>query len=429
MRADWTMRPLGDIFDIGAGKTMSAAARVGEHKVPFLRTSNVFWDQIDLTNLDEMAIPPHELVEKSLRRGDLLVCEGGEIGRAAIWNGSVEAISFQNHLHRLRPKYEDVEPRFYVYFLQSAFTQLGVFEGAGNRTTIPNLSSGRLAALEVPHPPIGEQRDIVRLLSHVRQAATVNEQLIEVGQELKQTSMQELFSRGLRGEPLRETELGPIPKGWTIVALGSLGRIGNGTTPNRRNPDYWTGGTTPWITSGRMYERRVTGSDECVTAAALRDLSLPVLQPGAVLIAIVGQGKTLGHCALLAVEATISRHVGYIQPGENSPVTPAYLRGFLESRYQLLRQLASGNGSTRGALTGGILRGLQVPLPPVDEQLEIVEILDAIDQKIDLHQRKREILRELFQSLLRLVMTGEIVVEDLDLAALGVRTGFAEAVA
>ena len=57
----WAIRPLGDLFDIGAGKTMSAAARVGDQKIPFLRTSNVLWDEIDLATVDEMAIPDHEL--------------------------------------------------------------------------------------------------------------------------------------------------------------------------------------------------------------------------------------------------------------------------------------------------------------------------------------------------------------------------------
>ena len=152
---------------------MSAAARKGADKTPFLRTSNVLWDEIDLSSVDEMSIPEHELPAKLLSPGDLLVCEGGEIGRAAIWNGEVEPMSFQNHLHRLRPIVEMVEPRFYVYFLQSAFTQLGIFEGAGNKTTIPNLSRNRLAALEVPHPPLDEQQAISAALGQVRDAIRI----------------------------------------------------------------------------------------------------------------------------------------------------------------------------------------------------------------------------------------------------------------
>jgi type I restriction enzyme S subunit len=186
---NWPLRPLGDLFDISAGKTMSAAARAGENKIPFLRTSNVFWDRLDLTSLDEMSVPEHELPAKLLQAGDLLVCEGGDIGRAAIWDGRIERITFQNHLHRLRPKRDDVEPRFYVFFLQSAFTQLGIFEGAGNKTTIPNLSRNRLAALQVPHPSLEDQQYVVEVLGTVREAMVL--------QSKRQNLLTELFGGSL----------------------------------------------------------------------------------------------------------------------------------------------------------------------------------------------------------------------------------------
>ena len=222
MNEAWTWRPLGELFEIGAGKTMSAAARNGPDKTPFLRTSNVLWDEIDLSSVDEMSIPDHELPAKLLCRGDLLVCEGGEIGRAAIWNGEVETMSFQNHLHRLRPIVEEVEPRFYVYFLQSAFTQLGIFEGAGNKTTIPNLSRSRLAGLEVPQPKIDEQLAIVAALSRVREAIKTHHQSVELAQDLKRAVMQALFTRGLRGEGAEETEIGPVPESWELRPIGEF---------------------------------------------------------------------------------------------------------------------------------------------------------------------------------------------------------------
>jgi type I restriction enzyme, S subunit len=275
-----------------------------------------------------------------------------------------------------------------------------------------------LAALDVPHPGIDEQRGIVRALARVRRAMKVHEQSTTLAQDLKRAMTRVLFTRGLRGEAQKESEIGPVPDSWGVVSLGSLGRIGSGTTPDRTRADFWRGGSIPWITSGRLYEREITGSDECVTSIAIENSSLPMLEPGAVLIAIVGQGKTLGHCAILEVEAAISRHVGYVQP-DKELIVPEYLRGFLESQYDWLRQLASGNGSTRAALTGAILKRLQVPLPPtLDEQREIVAVLDAIDRKIDLHRRKCAVLDDLFKTLLHRLMTGEIRVADLDLSAL-----------
>ena len=194
MSSSWPWRPIGELFEIGAGKTMSSAARYGPDKTPFLRTSNVLWDKIDLSSVDEMSIPKDELPAKLLRQGDLLVCEGGEIGRAAVWNGEIHPVSFQNHLHRLRPIVKEVVPRFYVYFLQCAFTQIHIFEGAGNKTTIPNLSRSRLAALEVPQPNIDEQRAIISVLSRVRTGVTVQEKLAMLTEEIFATLLHDLMT-------------------------------------------------------------------------------------------------------------------------------------------------------------------------------------------------------------------------------------------
>lgn len=400
---------------------MSAAARDGASKTPFLRTSNVFWDEIDLSTADEMAIPAHELAEKLLRPGDLLVCEGGEIGRAAIWNGETEVMSFQNHLHRLRPLRSDVEPRFYVYFLQAGFTQLGIFEGAGNKTTIPNLSRNRLAALDVPHPDRGEQHSIVRALAHIRKAIKVHDQSTRVAQDLKRAAMRELFTRGLKGEPQKETEIGLVPESWVVVPLGSLGRIGNGSTPKKDVREYWAGGDFPWLTSAKVYDRDIVAAEQLVTPVALRECHLPVIEPGAILIAITGQGKTLGHCAVLRMRATVNQHIAYIAT-DLYRADPSFVRGYLETLYEYFRQVGAGGGSTKGALTCGFLRDVPVPLPSsLDEQREIVAILDAIDRKIDLHKKKRAVLDELFKALLHKLMTGEIHVADLDLSALDAR--------
>jgi type I restriction enzyme S subunit len=411
----WATKPLGDLFEIGAGKTVSAATRNGSNKVPFLRTSNVFWDRLDLSTLDEMSINEHELADKLLKPGDLLVCEGGDIGRAAIWDGSVERIAFQNHLHRLRPKADDVQPRFYVYFLQSAFTQLGIFAGTGNKTTIPNLSSSRLAALDVPHPPLPVQNDIVQALRAIREAITVHENATTTAEELKRAVVNQLFMRGLGGELQKETEIGPVPESWDVVPLGSMGRIGNGSTPKKSIGDYWEGGSFPWLTSAKVYDRDIETADQFVTATALQECHLPVVKPGALLVAITGQGKTLGHCAVLRIEATISQHLAYLQT-DVTMAEPEFIRAYLDTRYSYLRQVASAGGSTKGALTCAFLRELPIPLPAAEEQREIAGIFRALDREVDVHRRKRALLEELFRSLLHKLMTGEVSVDQLDLS-------------
>lgn len=412
----WNWRPLGELFDISAGKTMSAAARAGANKVPFLRTSNVFWDEIDLTEVDQMSISPAEMVEKSLKTGDLLVCEGGEIGRAAVWDGRVPIMSFQNHLHRLRPTQDDVDAQFYVYFLQSAFTQLGIFEGAGNKTTIPNLSRNRLAALDVPHPPKPEQQSVSQTLAKVRDAISVHDKAMSTALELKHSVMRDLFTRGLRGEPQKDTEIGPTPESWVLESIGAHFSVVSGGTPSRGNPAYWTGGSIPWVKTTEVDYCEITETEEYITPEGLENSAAKLLPKGTLLMAMYGQGVTRGKVAILGIKAACNQACAAMSPIDDV-VRAQYLYHFLTWRYEEIRSLA--HGGQQQNLNLEIVRCLQVAIPPTHvEQDEIVTILDSVDRKIDLHQKKREVLEELFESLLHKLMTGEIAASDLDLSAL-----------
>lgn len=414
---NWTWRPLGELFEIGAGKTMSAAARAGTDKVPFLRTSNVLWDDIDLTEVDEMSIPPGELAGKSLQAGDLLVCEGGEIGRAAVWDGRVPVMAFQNHLHRLRPIRGDVEPRFYVYFLQSAFTQLGIFEGAGNKTTIPNLSRNRLASLEIPHPPLSEQQKIALALAKVREAITVHDKTAATAQELKRAAMRELFTRGLRGEPQKETEIGPAPESWQIKAIGHVFEIVQGLSLKGN----LSGGSdgVPFLRTSNVYWGRIDLKNvsrmhvapELIGDRWLRLGDLLVCEGGEIGRAAVWESKEPGY--------TYQNHLHRLRPLIGGSIEPKFAAAWLEVGFCHRKVYeGAGNKTTIPNLSRARLAELPMPVPAIDEQRDIVAILDAIDRKIELHRKKRTVLEELFKALLHKLMTGEIRVDELDLSAL-----------
>lgn len=282
----------------------------------------------------------------------------------------------------------------------------------------PRTSWNHIAQFELPRHDGREQAVIARLMWNVNDLLVACTTSIESAEDLKRVAMTRLFTNGLRGEAQKETEIGLVPASWDVAPLGSLGKIGNGSTPKKTIPAYWTGGAFPWLTSAKVYDREIETADQFVTKVALDECHLPSVKPGAVLMAITGQGKTLGHCAVLRIEASISQHVAYLQT-DTEKAEPGFVRGYLETQYDYLRQVASGGGSTKGALTCAFLRDLPLPLPPsLDEQREIVAILDAIDRKIAQHRQKRAVLEDLFQSLLHKLMTGEIRVSDLDLSAL-----------
>ena len=310
----------------------------------------------------------------------------------------------------LKPKAE-IDPLFFFY--------------ACRAIDLPSRGYNRhfsiLKEKEIPLPDKGERVTIGVVLRQVENALKLQASLIEGTQELKRAAMRELFTRGLRGEARKETEIGLMPVSWDVVPLGTLGKMGNGSTPKKSISGYWEGGTYPWLTSAKVYDREIAAADQFVTQQALDECHLPLVKPDAVLIAITGQGKTLGNAAVLRMEATINQHLAYLQT-DTSKADPSFVRGYLETQYEYLRQIASGGGSTKGALTCAFLRSLPVPLPAgedsLDEQREIVAILDALDRKIALHRQKRAVLEELFQALLHKLMTGAIRVADLDLSAL-----------
>lgn len=412
----WPWKPIGTLFNIGSGKTMSAKARDGAERTPFLRTSNVFWDKIDLSRVDEMALTPRDLKEKALHPGDLLVCEGGEIGRAAIWDGQVQTMSYQNHLHRLRPSRDDVDPHFYVYFLQSAFTQLGLFEGAGNKTTIPNLSRNRLAELGVPQPPLDEQIAIRTALQLARSAMHANDRSLETTADLKRATMQKLFTRGLRGEAQKDSEIGPVPESWEVKPLVELCTISSGGTPRKSIAEYWSG-DVPWV-SGKDLKRPVLEDVIDHISAEGAKAGSKMAPANAVLVLVRGMGlaKDLPIARITRPMAFNQDLKALVTLGE---VTGSYLRSAIYNRKDtLLSRLVP---SAHGTMTLNLddLQTFRIGLPTdPNEGDEITATLDAIDAKIDLHKRKKAVLEDLFRALLHKLMTGEIRVADLDLSAL-----------
>ena len=390
-----------------------------------LRSTNFNGDGLlDFSDVVELEVEERHAAKRQLKDGDIIIERSGggpkqPVGRVALFKAPDEQAYFSSNFTttvRIRDQ-NLLDPEFVSLYLHALYLN-GDTETLQRATTgIRNLDWQEYLSFEIPKLDLQSQRSIRQLISKVRKAYQCELSLLMLHRELKQQVMRELFTHGLRGEELKETDIGLAPKSWDIVQLGSLGKIGNGSTPKKTLPEYWVGGSYPWLTSAKVYDREINSADQFVTDTALAKCHLPRVKPGAVLMAITGQGKTLGHCAVLAIESSVSQHVAYVQT-DTSKADPSFLRGYLETQYEYLRQVASGGGSTKGALTCAFLKSLPIPLPELSEQREIVMILDAIDRKIALHQKKESVLSELFRSLLNKLMTGELSVDDLDMSAL-----------
>ena len=150
----WMWVRLGTLFMHNTGKALNSSNTEGT-ELPYITTSNVYWDGFELSNLKSMCFSESEIEKCTVVKGDLLVCEGGDIGRSAIWNFD-EPIRIQNHIHRLRA-YLPLQTELYYYFMY-LYKRNGMI--TGNGIGLQGLSSKLLHSIIVPLPPINEQKNI-----------------------------------------------------------------------------------------------------------------------------------------------------------------------------------------------------------------------------------------------------------------------------
>ena len=157
----WIETILGELFSHNTGKALNSSNKEGIFK-DYLTTSNVYWNKFDFTAIKQMPFKESELNKCTVTKGDLLVCEGGDIGRSAIWNYDYD-ICIQNHIHRLRPKIDLCVPFYYYTFAYLKENNLIGGKGIG----LLGLSSNALHKIEMPLPPLAEQQRIVQKIEEL----------------------------------------------------------------------------------------------------------------------------------------------------------------------------------------------------------------------------------------------------------------------
>ena len=161
----WEVVGLGYRYEQCLGKMLDGKRITGEHLMPYLRNVDVQWDEIHVADLPRMDIHPDEMARYTVRPEDLLVCEGGEVGRCAIWKGEIDPCGFQKALHRLRPREDQRDrPRFLYYALSVAAARSAFADG--HESTIAHLTGEKLRRHRFVFPFADEQTAIARYLDH-----------------------------------------------------------------------------------------------------------------------------------------------------------------------------------------------------------------------------------------------------------------------
>ena len=298
-----------------------------------------------------------------------------------------------------------------------------VLERMATGSTFASVNSTTLNDLDIPFLDKSEQAEIGLFLRSLVCQIEQEEKALHTAQALKRAAMHTLFTRGLRGEAQKETEIGPLPESWQLVNFATV----------RENLQYGTSIRCTYDVSERPVLRipniepqRVTADDLKYCTLTGNDASKYQLENGdLVFIRTNGVLDRLGSCAVYNGYPAKALFASYLIRARVKPdyVVPHFAASFFGSEMGTSivagRAISASDGKFN--LNTAAIDSLLLPLPPtLSEQREVVAVLDAIERKIDLHQRKRAVLEELFKSLLHKLMTGEIRVGELDL---GVATG------
>ena len=387
----WRWVRLDELFTVQQGVSLSPKRRKGKNPLPFLRTKNVRWGYVDLSELDYMDFTPEEVEKLNLKPGDLLVLEGGEIGRTAIWRGELKVCFYQNHIHRLRRKRKDVVPEFYMYWMQAAYKVFNNYSQEGVRTAIPNLSKSRLAAFKVPFPPLNEQKRIVAKLDEISKrledAKKLAREVREEAEKLMASALHEVFSKAEE-------------QGWKWVRLGDAVTRRNETIDPTQNPDL------PFVGLEHITPGEVKLSKYSYTV----DLKSQkyVFYPGDVLY-----GKLrpyLDKAVVATIKGMCSTDLLVLTPKEG--VMPEYLVTFMHTPQ--FRELATQymRGTNHPRISWKSLQKFKIPLPPLEEQKRIVAYLDRISERaqklVKLYEEREKELEQLFPAILDRAFRGEL---------------------
>ena len=407
---NWRWCYVGDLFLHNTGKAQNSSGSTNGTIRRFITTSNLYWGEFDFTKVKEMPFTDAELERCTVKKGDLLVCEGGDCGRSAVWDYD-EEVCIQNHVHRLRP-YRDVNI-YYFYYLFYLYKNTGRLRGRG--VAIQGLSNEAIHKVVLPLAPLEEQHRIVakieELLPYVDRYAEAYEKLEQfnakfpedmkksilqyaiqgklveqrpeegTGEELYrqiQAEKQRLIKEGkIRKEkPLAEIAEDEtpfdIPESWKWCRLSDVIDVRDGT---HDSPKYVPVGI-PLVTSKNLVNGVIDYSNvKCITQEDADKINArSMVDDDDILFAMIG---SIGNPVLVKKDREFCiKNMALFKRFANTDISMRYVYWFLFYAQYKLKKEASGGVQSFISLSR--FREYLMPLPPLAEQKRIVAKLEEI---------------------------------------------------
>ena len=411
----WEWCRIADISACELGKALDAVRNTGDY-VDYLTGINVYWNRFDFSQMRKMRMTSVEYNKYHLEKGDLVVCEGGDAGRCAVWE-SDKTIAFQKALHRVR-FYDRIHSSFYMY-LMMIYQDTGVLEPYITGTTIKHLTNVQLRELILPLPPLAEQRRIVAkieelmpLVERYGKAQQALDQLNEslparlrqsilqeaiqgrlVPQDPKEEPASELLKRirkekeqlvkegklkkkDLESKPIEEDEIPfEIPESWEWVRLDFFMELLNG----------YSFESNKYVDKGIRVIRITNVQDGCIIDKqpkyypidSVSEISDFLLRENDLLMSLTGNVGRVGFLQKELLPAALNQRVACLR-FYSAFALKAYVFYYFQSPFFLKACQASSKGMAQKNMSTEWLKKHLIPLPPLSEQKRIVAKVEEL---------------------------------------------------
>ncbi|MFQ2368775.1 restriction endonuclease subunit S [Aeromonas enteropelogenes] len=424
MRSEWPEVRLGDHVDACLGKMLDVKKNKGTPE-PYLGNSNVRWGTFDLVNLAEMRFEPHEEERYGLLSGDLIVCEGGEPGRCAIWTGTNSPrMKIQKALHRIRPKGNLNNYFLYYWFCYAA--KAGLLEQHFTGTTIKHLTGKAIAALKIPLPPIEFQVALVDVLKTLDDCIALLRETNATLEAIVQALFKSWFvdfdpvharARGeqpagltpevaaLFPDSFEESDLGQVPKGWSTGSLNDLALL---------NPESWTVKNRPdsvaYVDLANAKENEIAEITEFLFEDA-PSRARRVLRDGDTIVGTVRPGnRSYAFISNPRPNLTGSTGFAVLRPKQKAATEYVYLAATANSSIEYLAHVADGGAYP--AVRPEVVSNLPCVLPSYDVLNAFHAVAAPLFAKVAANHQQAQTLANLRDTLLPRLISGQLRLPD-----------------
>ena len=352
---------MGDVCTSELGKTLNKAKDTGKLR-PYLCSINVLWNTIDLTNVKEAQFEEADYNRYSVKKGDLLICEGGDIGRSAIWKEDYPML-YQNALHRVRFD-GTILPMFCLYTLKHLKDNGIIDANYGKGVTIKHLVKSSLMSIVIPVPPLAEQERIVAELDLLTEIIDKQKAQLKELDTLAQSIFYDMF-----GDPV-ENE-----KGWEKKRIDEIGKVITGNTPSTKEASNYSSDDYCFVKPSDIARDTITYINNSEFHISQKGYECSRKLPkGTILTTCIG---IIGKVGVLQLDATCNQQVNAIIP--NVSMDSTYIAYTVFGFRRVLEAMA--NAPVVPIINKGDYSAIKIPVPLLSLQQSFADKINAIEQQ------------------------------------------------